>query len=444
MQALAAVVMAAVFLHGSPASTDNDDTCDIATTPAATLLLPGFEVAVSKPRAIATSTLITVVNVAPQPHIARVTLWTDLAHPVMTFNLALGGYGTESVDLYDVFTRGTIARHHTAPIDGCTDFANDIPDGILHEAVMALTSGITASCPLTRVGTQHEDAIGYATIDVVANCSDTFPTSPAYFQNDLLYDNVLIGDSEQIWTGQGDAVGTPLVHIRAVPEGGPAGSVVATNLPYTFYDRYTSGLPSRTMDRRQPLPSMFAARLRQELHFVTTMTMWRETYGPAASCAALATEGRLYLPELVMFDEHENLTSWQGGCCCVTCPVTVRTTLPLLIRPTTDEMFPTLATSGDTGGWLYLNLNNGGSPAYSAAHPGFAALYTAGPRASQNWVTVTMANDRYSVRFDATPLANGCSSGKPTGAWIGSGSAVCPPKIQCVPEAKYLGTNTTP
>jgi hypothetical protein len=443
MQALAAVVMAAVFLHGSPASTDNDDTCDIATTPAATLLLPGFEVAVSKPRAIATSTLITVVNVAPQPHIARVTLWTDLAYPVMTFNLALGGYGTESVDLYDIFTRGTIARHHTAPIDACSDFANDIPDGILHEAVMALTSGITASCPLTRVGTQHENAIGYATIDVVANCSDTFPTSPAYFQKDLLYDNVLIGDSEQIWTGQGDAVGTPLVHIRAVPEGGPAGSVVATNLPYTFYDRYTSGLPSRTMDRRQPLPSMFAARWRQELRFVTTMTLWREGYGTASTCAGATANAKLPMSEVIRFDEHENATT-RISTSPISGPVTTMQTAALSAPASSDADLPSPSASGDTSGWFYLNLNNNGSASYSAARPGFAWPYFAGPRASQNWVTVTMANDRYSVRFDAVPLANGCSLSSPKDGWFGSNSAVCPPKIQCVPEAKYLGTNTTP
>ena len=55
------------------------------------------------------------------------------------------------------------------------------------------------------------------------------------------------------------ASGNPLVHIRAIPEGGAAGTVVATNLPYTFYDRYT---PRTTpaMDRRQPLPAAFTAR----------------------------------------------------------------------------------------------------------------------------------------------------------------------------------------
>jgi len=57
------------------------------------------------------------------------------------------------------------------------------------------------------------------------------------------------------------AGGNPMVHLRAVPEGGPPGALggvaVATNLPFTFYDRYTTGF-ARTIDRRQPLPSVFA------------------------------------------------------------------------------------------------------------------------------------------------------------------------------------------
>ena len=34
-----------------------------------------------------------------------------------------------------------------------------------------------------------------------------------------------------------DAAANPMVHIRAVPEGGAAGSTAHTDLPYTFYDR---------------------------------------------------------------------------------------------------------------------------------------------------------------------------------------------------------------
>jgi hypothetical protein len=59
--------------------------------------------------------------------------------------------------------------------------------------------------------------------------------------------------------------------------------------------------------------------------------------------------------------------------------------------PTTWFRFPPL-TSGDTGGWMYLNLSEGW------------------PRAIQNWVTISMeAEGRYSTAFTAVPLGNGCS-----------------------------------
>jgi hypothetical protein len=58
---------------------------------------------------------------------------------------------------------------------------------------------------------------------------------------------------------------------------------------------------------------------------------------------------------------------------------------------------------------MYMNLNNlHGSPAYSKT------------RASQNWVTSTLFSEgRFSVMFDATMLANGCTPPKPKSQTIG-------------------------
>src|SRR5687768_15965445 len=49
-----------------PSTTNNDDTCDISVAPAATLLLPYFEVETSAAvdRSIARSTLFTLTNVS--------------------------------------------------------------------------------------------------------------------------------------------------------------------------------------------------------------------------------------------------------------------------------------------------------------------------------------------------------------------------------------------
>src|SRR6266852_3740656 len=62
-------------------TTANNSSCDISVSPAATLLLPFFEVDVAKPLDAATNTIFTIVNTSRLPQIARVTIWTDYAYP---------------------------------------------------------------------------------------------------------------------------------------------------------------------------------------------------------------------------------------------------------------------------------------------------------------------------------------------------------------------------
>src|SRR5207244_5611713 len=108
------------------------------------------------------------------------------------------------------------------------------------------------------------------------------------------------------------AQGGPLVHIRAVPEGGPAGSVPGTNLPYTFYDRYTIRSPAnRTIDRRQPLPSVFAPRFIDggTGGFNASLKIWREgVVGGDAGCSDFVRNNAMPVADVVRFDEHENAT----------------------------------------------------------------------------------------------------------------------------------------
>jgi len=420
---LAALLSLFVFLSASAATRNNDDSCDIALLPAATLLLPWFDVDINAPLGFANTTLFTVVNTSQRPQIARVTLWTDLAYPVMNFNLFLTGYDVQGVNLYDVIARGVLPGTTNHDAAGSRSLPNDanpnfrpgasfscstgppfpIPDSILGDVRTALTVGIIRNCS-GRVGSMHTSAQGYVTIDLVADCSLAVPTDPAYM-NDLLYDNVLTGD--YLWVNPGPitgnlAGGVPLVHIRAVPEGGLPGAVVPTNLPYTFYDRYTpSG--ARTMDRRQPLPSVFTTRFIEggTGTLNTDLRIWREgVVAPTASCASYnANLGTaMAVTQTIRFDEHENPTALGN--------IIIDPPLPpgLIILPpassisTASAGLPPHSTSGDLGGWLYLNLNNQGSTAYSKARP------------SQNWVVTSMsAEGRYQAAFDATMLANGCT-----------------------------------
>lgn len=106
-QLIAAVLVAMAFAaHLSAQTTHNDDSCDIGTYPAATLLLPYFEVDLSAtPQA---TTIFSVTNVSATPQIANVTIWTDWAFPVISFPIFLTAYDVQPINLYDVIARGVI------------------------------------------------------------------------------------------------------------------------------------------------------------------------------------------------------------------------------------------------------------------------------------------------------------------------------------------------
>ena len=326
----------------APSTTNNDDSCDIGVAPAATLLLPHFEVELNGTADTARTTVFNVINVSSSPQIARVTLWTDWSYPALSFSIFLTGYDVEAVDLRDLLVRGAVPTKVEMPGPmSKPNFSNEnftrtvaqdcglrmphVPSGVMKDVRAYLTNGRSNSYALScqsapgveeRVGSDHGSniAAGYVTIDVVATCAPTMPNSPKYFTSELLFDNVLTGDYvaiEPSGTTNGYAGGSPLVHIRAIPEGGAAGSIVPTRLPYTFYDRFTTIDEStpRTIDRRQPLPSTFAARWIDggETGFATSYSIWREALtGANAACGEYAANSNMPVADLVRFDEHEN------------------------------------------------------------------------------------------------------------------------------------------
>src|SRR5436305_1009838 len=117
----------ATFNNGLlPTSTNNDDTCDIASAaPAATLLLPYFEVDFNSPQTTARTTLFTIVNTTDLPQIAHVVLWTDWSFPALDSNIFLTGYDVQGINLYDIFARGSIAPGPTGTAGGTS--SNTVP-----------------------------------------------------------------------------------------------------------------------------------------------------------------------------------------------------------------------------------------------------------------------------------------------------------------------------
>jgi hypothetical protein len=413
------------------ATTNNDDSCDISWQPAATLLLPYFEVDFNSPPQLARQTIFSIQNVSSIPQIANVTLWTDWAYPAYSFPVFLTGYDVQPYNLYDLFAGSTVVNTTSdapvpenpvfgtqpAPNSANPNFLNNalaachnvpgaIPPSVIDELRRIFTFGKTATgC---QVGGVHTDAIGYITIDVVATCAPKTPMSSDYYSI-LLYDNVLTGDYEQLVprASKSYAQGAPLVHIRAIPEGGPPGVLAGTSLPYTFYDRYTP-FQSPTIDRRQPLPSVFAPRYIEggTGSFHTTFKIWREgVTSTDAGCTSYQSNAQMPQSQFVRFDEHENATL-NNFFCVVLCPGPPPGPPPASALSSNNYLFPPPSTSGDIGGWFYLNLDNGGSKNYSVARPGYGQK----GRPSQAWVITSMfAEPTYAIETHAIALGNGCT-----------------------------------
>ncbi|MDP9190942.1 MAG: hypothetical protein M3P06_04480 [Acidobacteriota bacterium] len=429
----------ATFLSGAPTTTNNDDSCDISVAPAATLLLPYFDVNLANGQE--DDTLFTITNVSNLPQIAHVTVWTDRSFPVLDFNIFLTGYDVQGISMFDVLANGRLSgltgtTSETEPgqrsadnddnpllnINDCDNLAVNIPAGALAPIVSALTTGIYAPGGCTgatnRVGNTHTNARGYVTVDVVRFCGTGFATDGAvYFNNEILFDNVLIGDYQQIDRANNFAQGNPMVHIRAIPEGGLTGDF-ATNFDRTFYSRYQA--VGGVLDRRQPLPSTFAARWVDggvgELE--TSYKIWREGLsGATVACAQYPQNAALGITEIVRFDEEENPETLSPDVVISPAPefdISLPETSQTLVDDSTD-VFP-VAPGGALSGWMYLNLDHGAP--LGAVDPDIA---------SQNWVIVSMAAEgRFSVDYDAAWLGNGCSPAAPVTAENGADPVIEP------------------
>lgn len=272
---------AETFASGHPRTTDNDDSCDIAQMPAATLLLPYFEVDLTSRNG--ENTIFTITNTAPEEQVAHVTLWTDWSYPVISFNIYLTGYDVQSISLYDVIALGQVAPargtgyHDSGSPEGdysldnalvrretCRSVPMDLGPTTRTRMQQAFTVGVQPGCSsigssqATAEHRRNGNALGFVTIDVVRSCH-SYNAAEAEFYAELLYDNVLTGDYQQLNSGQNYAQSNPLVHIRAIPEGDTPTTRRDTNLPRTFYSAFQNA-PNTIRDGRQPLPSTFAAR----------------------------------------------------------------------------------------------------------------------------------------------------------------------------------------
>jgi hypothetical protein len=373
--------------------------CTIDAVPAATLLLPYFEVDLNDPNGL--TTLFSINNASNTAEIAHVVVWSDLSVPVLDFDVPLTGYDVQTMNLRDVLINGLLAGTVSSSRPGRPGGPIQLPQSYIDHLQNALTGHpsdlLGGLCAGRNLG--DNVARGYITADVVNDFTLRFVGDPGYLTDDIAFDNVLWGDYFYVNSGQNFADGDTLVHIEA------SLTDPATTTPgrYTFYGRFANW---NATDHREPLPTTFAGRFVTAGDFTggTSFAVWRDSKTNQQPFTCSAVTGRpIWFPlgqeGIDIFDEAEQVNTPQ--------------TFPFSPQPPQQGILPFPAEAQRTKigsadlpvpfdfGWLYLDLNTtlSGNP-----NPPFD------PAAAQGWVTVIMdASGRFSVGFSAIQLDSACA-----------------------------------
>jgi len=400
--------------------------CTIDAVPAATLLLPYFEVDLNNPNGL--TTLFSVNNSSATAILVHTVLWSDLSVPVLDFNIYLTGYDVQSVNLRDIIVNGNLPQTASAgqdpgdkispkgPLSQDINFASctgQLPPPALPSLYTAhLQAALTGKPSVLLNGLCAGQALGdnvargYITMDTVTNCTLRFPGDAGYFaaggSGDATNQNVLFGDWIIVNSAQNFAEGGDLVHIEA----SATNPATSTSGRYTFYGRYDG---FTAIDNREPLATDFATRYLNGGPFGggTSLLVWRDSKVAQGAFKCPATPGviPLWYPlgqeGIAIFDEQEH--------------VNTPTTIPVSPQPPQAQLTPFPAETQRTQvggasfpvpfqfGWLYLDLNT----TVSAA-PGLPPV---DPAAAQAYVIATLAsNGHFAVGIDAIRLDSACAA----------------------------------
>jgi hypothetical protein len=385
--------------------------CTIDDVPAATLLLPYFEVDLSDGNGI--NTLFSINNASATAVLAHVVLWTDLSVPTFDFNVYLTGYDVQTISIRDIFN-GTAPRTASAgqdPGDSISphgEFSQDInfascsgqlpPPPIPASFVTHLRAAHTGQFSAILNGCSGRDlgdniARGYITVDTVNNCTLRFPGDAGYFvsggSGDATNQNVLWGDYFYVNNAENFAQGETLVHIESCPTCFVAGD-------HTFYGRYNGALAD---DSREALPTTEGVRFINggDFNGGTNLKIWREANAADSSYTCTNQGPPSWWPlestQIVIFDEQEQPVTAEE---CPSGDPTCEQEVTIPNEANDIDVALDLLAPFDFG-WLYLNLQHN--------NPGFVAIY--GDPYAQSWTTAVMdATGRFSVGFDAIQLDN--------------------------------------
>ncbi len=379
----------------------------IDNVPAATLLLPYFEVDLDNAEGI--NTLFSINNAAASAVLVKVMVWTDQSVPVVNFNVYLTGYDVQTISMRDILVFGNLPRTASDgqdPFDiispqgvlsqdinfaSCTGnlpYTNPAMDAAFRAHMQAWFTGNespqTHSCAGAKVNPAGvRIARGYVTVDTVNACNLFFPGGWPQYAPFVTDQNFLWGDWFMVNPGEDFAQGDMLVHIESCPTCFVPGD-------HTFYGRYNGGTAD---DSREPLPTTWATRYVNGGAFNggTSLLVWREGGSSSASynCAQPGPPSwyPLAVNQVLIFDEQEQPAL--SGSCPGGCPEP-----PAVISNEAQRVSVTdgLLAPFDFG-WLYLNLQR--------------PIVEYGDAAAQSWVIAVMdASGRFSVGYDVLQLDN--------------------------------------
>ena len=197
----------------------------ISNRPAATLLLPYFEVDLDNGQGM--NTIFSVNNSSATAVLAHVAIWSDMGVPVLNFDVYLTGFDTQRIDLRSVLL-GNLPQTASAGQDSGNLIS---PQGIISQDInFASCTGTLPYKPLSASMTAHVRAAltgkpspvlggfcasrnhntpsiarGYITVDTVTQCSSLFPSDPGYFvgfvasrQNVLWGEYMMVDPSQEL------------------------------------------------------------------------------------------------------------------------------------------------------------------------------------------------------------------------------------------------------
>ena len=393
--------------------------CTIDAVPAATLLLPYFQVDLDNPNGL--TTLFSVNNASATAVLAHVVLWGDWTVPVLDFDIYLTGYDVQTINLRDIIVLGNLpetASDGQDPADTISpqgDFSQDINfascSGILPYSNPALNASFLAHLQAALTGNLSallggyagenfgdNIARGYITVDTVNACNLLFPGDAGYFGDGgtgfATNQNVLWGDWFYVNSDNNFAQGDTLVHVEAfssVQSGAWAPG------DYTFYGRYVA---ATAIDNREPLGTNFAVRYINGGAFDggTDLICWRDSKIVSPS-SGWTIAGPTWWPlgqgQIVIFDEQENPET-PDECQVSPCPPGE------FVVPCRNETNLTLVDGPDFPisfdfGWLFLNLNTTTGGFFDPD--------------AQAWVgAIYSAEGRYSIGLNAIQLDSACAA----------------------------------